>query len=437
MEGAHVRCKGKVVPVKNGGLLLDGFGLASLSEIENLEALTSPLKYLSACNNSISTLDGLSRFPELETLELIGNRITSLNGIEAAPKLTRLDLSDNLIEKIEGLASLAKLTTLTIENNRITRIDGLDKNTGLRHLNLARNAIARIENIGHLSNLETLNLETNRIKDIEGLENLNNLTKLEIDGNPIDELLLLHLGGTEINKGATSPKSFVRYCKEKAGVTVSSLDGVKLLYKPKEDEKRKFAAFGKQTPRERRALLKNVAVSPELLQDLEADMFNWHQSQFYCSILADDAEVRTFDAICYLSDMHVEMITDTPDRDGYIYFYVVSNTPSDGMPGLIGRFSMHGGNLLASGPELYPDVQLHEFEATFAAIKSGDDKVNRSLSDFLLPRRRIQTPDLRAAGERSSGDDVDEEDPEKYGDAGPLDDFDEFDDVDDQDEFGP
>ncbi|MEX2729034.1 MAG: hypothetical protein Q6353_017400 [Candidatus Sigynarchaeum springense] len=219
---------------------------------------------------------------------------------------------------------------------------------------------------------------------------------------------------------------------------MSSLEGVKLLYKPKEDKMHKFVAFGKQTPRERRALLKNVAISPSSLQDLEADLFNWHHSQFYCSILADNAEVRTFDAICFLSDMHVEMITDTPDRDGFIYFYIVSNTPSDGMPGLLGRFSMHGGSLLSSGPELYPDMQLHEFEAAFAAIKNGEDKLNRSLSDFLLPKRKVQTPDLRSVREGSNGYPADEEDidkPTQADEFDELDELDEFDDVDDPDDY--
>ncbi|HME51152.1 MAG TPA: leucine-rich repeat domain-containing protein [Candidatus Lokiarchaeia archaeon] len=397
--GSSIRCKGKIINLQEGELSVPALNIKDLSEIDGLDQVSEFVTDLFLGNNEFESLDGFEQFSNLEKLNMIGNHLKSTKGLENLVNLKEIYFSDNQIEKIEGLSNLINLEKLDLENNKIKKLEGLEENINLRQLNMERNFVTRIENLQNLVNLEELNLQNNRIYVIEGMENLAKLNCLKLNKNLLDDRLVIELGGYDGDLRIASPNSFVRYCKDQLGMQSSSLDCVTLIHKQLDDN-----AWSQGLPirnfEQKRALLRNEAVMPFLLAELKSDLFRWHLSQFYKGIYSDRGLISVFETICLLNDVHVECISNMPDLDGYIYFCLESNDPSGKIHSLIGRFILVKIDASTQGLEIYPELSVDDFETTFQAIKTGDDDIHHSLSDYLSSKHMVRIMDLQSLLEK-------------------------------------
>ena len=174
------------------------------------------LKSLTINDPSITSLEDLVFFPNLETLIIEGLQLENLDGIENCTKLesfikrwganiedysklanlnnlSKVHLNqgktENFNNGISSLEELPNLASVNIEDcpwiNDITPIKKLKNITELR---INRVSISNLDAIGELINLKSLILQSNNLTSINGIENLINLEKLEISSNKIENI---------------------------------------------------------------------------------------------------------------------------------------------------------------------------------------------------------------------------------------------------------
>ena len=105
----------------------------------------------------------MHRNHEVIALEMSHFSLTKIDGIQYFTGLKELCIVTQEITTIEGLSQCPLLETLWIADCKIEQIKGLEKNTRLSRLYLYSNHISKIENISHLQKLEVLWLGDNSI----------------------------------------------------------------------------------------------------------------------------------------------------------------------------------------------------------------------------------------------------------------------------------
>jgi len=207
------------------------------SATETLYDHCSPqLKQLVLRSHMLTKMEGISKFRELELLELYDNQIEALSELDGktdesgreeeaesggsgdgpGKTLTTLDMSYNVIRDMKPVSFCPNLKELYLANNKIKTMAGLGGLTQLRKIDLGANRI-RIMDSGELSglqNLEELWIGKNKIECIQGLENLTKLRRLDVQSNrlttidnlqsqveTLEELYLAHNAIT--NEGAS------------------------------------------------------------------------------------------------------------------------------------------------------------------------------------------------------------------------------------------
>lgn len=130
----------------------------------------------------------LSRFEELECLEMWNYGIRDISFVRSMRKLKRLILSGNQIADISPLADLTDLELLYIDNNRISDISPLSNLRKIRHLGLIGNSISNLTPLASMTNMRSLHLGKNLIRDITPLEGMKQLEIVSLDQNPIQSL---------------------------------------------------------------------------------------------------------------------------------------------------------------------------------------------------------------------------------------------------------
>ena len=119
------------------------------------------------------------------TLNVNNKSITSLQGIEAFTNLETLSITNNSVKEL-NIEKNIKLTNLNLTNNELTNID-VSKNTALKFLFLGHNNLKKI-NIGTNVNLETLFLHNNELAIIEGLGLASSLEYLVLSNNKLTNI---------------------------------------------------------------------------------------------------------------------------------------------------------------------------------------------------------------------------------------------------------
>ena len=146
-------------------------------------------------------LSVLSEITSLKNLVYTGdnNGTTSLDFISDFLNLNTLNVSDTEVSDISGISNLTNLTTINMYNNKFSDISALENMTSCTSLNLSGNKISNVSPLRNMKLLTTLNLENNAIYDfangqsnLEVLANLNpskggSLTKLLLSGNNITD----------------------------------------------------------------------------------------------------------------------------------------------------------------------------------------------------------------------------------------------------------
>jgi len=136
---------------------------------------------------TITRLDDLKHFKNIESIDIIANQIKDLSPLLEIQTLGSLNLYANEISDISALSECHRLYDVDLSYNNITDISPLSGLTNLECLFLSQNNINDISPLNGLTNLERLTLSRNNINDISPLNGLTNLEWLALNQNNIRE----------------------------------------------------------------------------------------------------------------------------------------------------------------------------------------------------------------------------------------------------------
>ena len=114
------------------------------------------LERLTAANQRVHNLTGLSFAINLKELKLAVNRISDISVLAGLTRLIYLDLAVNDIEDVSALAGLTDLTHLYVHFNTISDMSSLARLTKLNSLSIGHNNISDISPLAGLTNLINL-----------------------------------------------------------------------------------------------------------------------------------------------------------------------------------------------------------------------------------------------------------------------------------------
>ncbi|XP_074564098.1 LOW QUALITY PROTEIN: uncharacterized protein LOC141820641 [Curcuma longa] len=155
-------------------------------ETKNDAAATTTLKLSYRVLTDVSCL---SKFRNLEKLDLSGNCLSSLKDLASCVNLKWLSVVENKLETLEGVEGLSKLTVLNAGKNMLQRMGGIESVTSLHALILNDNRISSICELDQLSFLNTLVLSRNPIHDIgHSLKKATSITKLSFSHCQIENI---------------------------------------------------------------------------------------------------------------------------------------------------------------------------------------------------------------------------------------------------------
>ena len=116
---------------------------------------------------SITNIEGLQYFDNLEYLSLADNNISDISKLSGLTSLQGLDLAQNVIlSNISALSGLVNLEYLYLYENDISDITALSGLINLIELDLSRNNISNISVLNGLTSLGYLNVSSNHIADL-------------------------------------------------------------------------------------------------------------------------------------------------------------------------------------------------------------------------------------------------------------------------------
>jgi uncharacterized protein YjbI with pentapeptide repeats len=180
----HLKINPKTVIIYQSQNLLDWW--ENLSE-EWKEALNQSIndsyhlhklieqRELSISNQSISSLEPLSAFVNLETVNLDRLRVTHLNELYRHTNLRQLSCTNGPLQSLDGIKKLRQLETLDISNTAIEDLKDLYGVTSLRQLNCSGTGIKNLRGIEGLSDLQRLNVSNTRIWKLDRLSEMKGL----------------------------------------------------------------------------------------------------------------------------------------------------------------------------------------------------------------------------------------------------------------------
>ena len=151
------------------------------------EIATALRKSLTNLEMQLASLEPLSAFPNLKSLNLSGSEdLKNLDGLPESKKLRSVDLSGcGAIENVDGLSVTSGITKVDFSDCRsLQNVDVLANNLKLSRVNL--DGCRSLENIDGLSKCASISkIELNdcsSLENIDGLAGCTNLTALALDG---------------------------------------------------------------------------------------------------------------------------------------------------------------------------------------------------------------------------------------------------------------
>ena len=158
------------------------------------EQFCNSLQTLRLNGNIISYLNGISKFANLEILEIANNHLESLKGIESLKYLKTLIVNSNAgLKDIAGLRGAFDLQSLDLAScKQIRDYTSLGSLQQLTSLDLSQTGFNNMNVLGTLNQLTFLDISYNEITDISILKDKKLLTELIISGNRIENLTPLY-----------------------------------------------------------------------------------------------------------------------------------------------------------------------------------------------------------------------------------------------------
>ncbi len=146
------------------------------------------LRVLTLTQNNLTSLPVLLNLPKLEKLDLGTNKLSSLQDLGSIPSLEYLDASHNPLQNLDGVAKFPLLKRLVLQNEKgegLTNLQGMRDLPQLTELNIARNSVHDLREVLPLSQLEVLIINDNFIEDLSPLKALPKLEYIEAVNNPL------------------------------------------------------------------------------------------------------------------------------------------------------------------------------------------------------------------------------------------------------------
>jgi len=119
-----------------------------------------------------------------KSLKYIGESPTGELTQADLEKVTELELDRKQLTSVKGLEKLTQLESLHLPHNKLTDLKGLENLTQLKELPLDDNQLTSVKGLEKLTQLEGLWLPRNQLTDVKGLEKLTRLTELDLIDNP-------------------------------------------------------------------------------------------------------------------------------------------------------------------------------------------------------------------------------------------------------------
>lgn len=136
---------------------------------------------LRGCGLKNDDLDTLSKFKQLEWLDISNNEISDIKPIENIKTLKKFYAANNQITDVSPLENLTCLENVGLRNNSIKSADCLFSLPNLQYLHLSDNQLTSVPTIGE--NLKLLYIANNKISDVNSIKKSKQLLYYDINGN--------------------------------------------------------------------------------------------------------------------------------------------------------------------------------------------------------------------------------------------------------------
>jgi hypothetical protein len=168
----------------------------SITELTPILKLND-LNYLNCAFNNIIDLDVISNLLNLEFLSISGNKeIKNFDNLSKLTKLKVLDIAytnnyiyNNKKKSLDFLGNLTNLQSLDIRNTYLINFDFIKQLTNLKKIKFGCNDYSyTLKDIEHLANLEELEFDGNSISKLDTIQNFKHLKKLSFRHTKINTL---------------------------------------------------------------------------------------------------------------------------------------------------------------------------------------------------------------------------------------------------------
>lgn len=144
--------------------------LGKSSEYELTEADLQEVTYLAIFEESVSSLDGISKLTNLRELHISYGTIVDISELALLKEITFIDISHCYFKAIPDLSNCKQLESLYLSDNLIDDISVLSEIESLKYLNLDCNPISYIKPLEDCDGLEFFSAIGNCILDYNDIE---------------------------------------------------------------------------------------------------------------------------------------------------------------------------------------------------------------------------------------------------------------------------
>lgn len=175
---------------------------------------------------------------KVTSLDIGGKSLTNLNGLSVFTNLNKLVAQNNKLTDISGIEKLSKLTYLNLNNNELkNNVTPVFSLTQLNELYLDNNGLIYnyISNISKLSNLKKISLNNNSLTTINSVSGIASLKELYADNNKISTIGNIKVDKISLKNQAVAEEGFstefnnmdiIKYAKDKNSLLYTDKDFV-------------------------------------------------------------------------------------------------------------------------------------------------------------------------------------------------------------------
>ncbi len=170
--------------------------LSNNKELTNLggilNSVNSDLHQIHMANTGVYSLASLSKFEELEMIDISGCEVGSLEPLHNLSNVTYIAADHNKLESLDGIEGMTKLDTLSVSGNGLVSAEAVKDCVYLERVDLSDNKLTDISPLAASRvSLKKLFLDNNDIKDMTPLSGMSSLEVLSMDGNEVQDLAFL------------------------------------------------------------------------------------------------------------------------------------------------------------------------------------------------------------------------------------------------------